>query len=88
MPYKIKISDKAYRNLANIPKKDGNRIVRRIYKLADDPRPPWSKKMKGSLEGNWRIRVGSYRVIYRIMDNELIVSVIKIAHRKDIYQRI
>jgi len=56
-----------------------------IQKLGDDPQPAQSKKLKG--EDLYRIRIGVYRVIYEIIDDRLIITVVKVGHRKDIYRK-
>lgn len=58
--------------------------MRRIGQLADDPRPAGSKKLSG--HNRYRIRQGSYRIVYGIEDKELVVMVVKAGHRKDIYR--
>jgi mRNA interferase RelE/StbE len=57
-----------------------------LLALADDPRPHGSEKLKGSRD-QYRLRVGTYRVIYEIRDDRLIVLVLRIGHRKDVYRR-
>jgi mRNA interferase RelE/StbE len=64
-------------------KKDRQRIVERIRRLADDPRPPGSQKLSG--RDRYRIRQGVYRIVYAIEDDRLIVVVVRIGHRKDVY---
>lgn len=54
--------------------------------LADDPRPTGVVKLAGD-DNLWRIRIGNYRVVYEIYDDQLIVLVLRVAHRKDIYRR-
>ena len=66
-------------------KKDRQRIVASIRSLADDPRPSGCEKLAG--EGDrYRIRVGRYRVIYSVGDEELLVVVVRAGHRKDVYR--
>jgi len=60
------------------------RIISALHALADDPRPHGVKKLKGYRD-YWRIRVGDYRIIYAIQDNRLLVIVIRIGHRRDVY---
>ncbi len=60
------------------------RLGARIDALADDPRPPSATKLVGS--EYWRVRVGDYRVVYDIHDDELIVLVVRIAHRREVYR--
>ena len=66
------------------PKKDRQRIVGRITKLADNPRPPGCEKLSG--QEKYRIRQGRYRIVYSIEDQDLIVYVVKVGHRKDVYR--
>lgn len=83
--YKVLIKPSAVKELENIPrKKDRQRIVERISTLADDPRPHGSQKLSGN--DRFRLRQGSYRIIYSIEDDALIVYVIKVGHRKDVYR--
>jgi len=61
------------------------RIVRSIESLADDPRPGGVKKLAGA-DDLWRLRVGDYRVIYEIRDRALVVLIIAVGHRGDVYR--
>ena len=82
--YSLRIKKTAIKELEGIPTKaDRRRIVRRIESLADDPRPPGAQKLSG--HERYRIRQGRYRILYSIDDHELIVHVIRIGHRKDVY---
>lgn len=65
-------------------KKDRQRIVERIRRLAENPRPPGSQKLSG--RDRYRMRQGVYRVVYSIEDDRLVVVVIKVGHRKDVYR--
>jgi mRNA interferase RelE/StbE len=65
---------------------DRQRIERRIRQLADNPRPPGSKKLKDMLE-HYRIRQGDYRIVYTVEDEIRIVAIIHVGHRKDVYRR-
>ena len=83
--YKVSIKRSAVKEIEVIPqKKERQRIIRRIGQLANDPRPPASKKLSG--HDKYRIRQGSYRIVYSIEDNELVVVVVKVGHRKDVYR--
>jgi mRNA interferase RelE/StbE len=83
--YKVLIKPSARKELLAIStKKDRQRIVRKIESLADEPRPPGCEKLSGY--DRYRIRQGKYRIIYGIEDKELVVLVIKIAHRRDVYR--
>jgi len=61
-------------------------VLDAIGGLHDDPRPHGSKKIVGE-QTAWRIRIGDYRVIYEIFDGELVVSVVRAGHRRDVYTR-
>ena len=83
--YKVSIKRSAVKEIEAIPqKKERQRIIRRIGQLANDPRPPGSKKLSG--HDKYRMRQGSYRIVYSIADSELIVVVVKVGHRKDVYR--
>lgn len=84
MIYKVNILHKAQKQLAKIPASDYKKIKQAILDLAHDPRPQGAKKLKG--RPSWRIRQGDYRVIYEIQDNQLIVIVLDVGNRKDIYR--
>ena len=83
--YKIELKRSAAKEIDKIKqKKDRQRIVARIAALADDPRPPGSQKLTG--QESYRIRQGDYRIIYEIEDDRLIVVVVKVGHRRDVYR--
>ena len=82
--YRITFKKSVAKELRAIPKKDVGRIVRRIDALADEPRPVGAEKL--SAQERYRVRQGVYRILYEIADAELIVSVVKIGHRRDIYR--
>ena len=85
MKYKVRIENQATKALEKLELGTRRRIAEVIRSLATDPRPPGSKKMKNR-EG-WRIRVGDYRVIYGITEEELLILVAKISRRGDVYRR-
>jgi mRNA interferase RelE/StbE len=82
--YQLFIERSAQKNLAKIQPNDRERIIVAIRNLADNPRPAGSKKLTG--RNAWRIRIGDYRVIYEIEDNKLIILVVDVGHRKEIYR--
>lgn len=84
--YKIEITATAEKSLKKIPKKDIQKIVEAIQILAISPFPEGCRKLKGE-EDVYRVRQGSYRIIYEVIENKIIVLVLKIGHRKDIYKR-
>ena len=82
--YKILIKPSAVKELEALPAKDRRRLVVRLQKLSSDPRPPGSEKLSG--HDLYRIRQGNYRVLYSVEDLALIVLVIKIGHRREVYR--
>lgn len=84
MAYQVEITKSAARELADIPAKDQKRIVAKIRGLAENPRPPGCEKLSG--EEKYRLRQGNYRILYRVNDDAVIVVVVKIADRKEVYK--
>ena len=84
--YAIEFLPAADRDLRRLALKSQRRIVAAIEELGDDPRPPGVVKLAGA-DNVWRIRVGQYRVLYEIHDKRLLVLVVRIGHRKDIYRK-
>lgn len=82
--YRVKIKKSAEKELAALPFDTIVSIKEHVEKLSDNPFPPGYKKLKG-FKNFYRLRVGTYRVIYSIAHNQLIIEVIKILHRKDAY---
>jgi mRNA interferase RelE/StbE len=83
--YRILIKPSAAKEIESIPlKRDRQRIVERISKLADNPRPPGCEKLSG--QDKYRIRQGRYRIVYSMEDQDLVVYVIKVGHRKEVYR--
>jgi mRNA interferase RelE/StbE len=82
--YKIFFKRPAVKDLDPIPKKDLQRIIKRIDSLKEDPRPPGCEKLTG--QERYRIRQGNYRIIYSIQNQELTIWVVKVGHRRDIYR--
>jgi mRNA interferase RelE/StbE len=83
--YRVFIKPSAKKELVAIPsKKDRQRIVRRIQSLAEDPLPPGCQKLSGY--DRYRLRQGRYRIVYAIRDEELVVLVIRIGHRREVYR--
>ncbi|MPZ84833.1 MAG: plasmid stabilization protein [Actinophytocola sp.] len=84
--YSIEFRRSAEKALAKLDGRTRARILRNVAALADDPRPTGVKSLTGE-HGLWRIRVGDYRVVYEIRDNELLVLVIRVAHRREVYRK-
>ena len=84
---RVQIDRPAQKQLAKLPREVGGRIVREIDALADDPRPPSCEPVKGEAD-TYRIRVGDYRVVYQVRDDVLLVLVIRVGHRRDVYRNL
>ena len=85
-PYRIEFTTAAVRELSRLPKEVQNRLRVKIDALALEPRPSGVQKMAGR-ERRYRLRVGDYRVIYEIQDRVLVVVIIRIGHRREVYRR-
>jgi mRNA interferase RelE/StbE len=85
LPYTIEILPAALKQLQALPRPDQRRIRDRIDRLADNPRPYGSSKLEGA-DDLHRIRVGQYRVIYSIQDKDLVVVVVRVGNRRDVYR--
>lgn len=82
--FKVSVKQSVAKDLRRIPKKEVARILERIESLAMEPRPPGAEKLSG--QEKYRIRQGVYRIIYEIRDEELVVVIVKVGHRRDVYQ--
>lgn len=83
--YKVSIKPSAVKEIESVPrKKERQQIIRRIGLLANDPRPFGCTKLSG--HDKYRIRQGAYRIVYGIEDDELVVYIVKVGHRKDVYR--
>ncbi len=83
--YSLEITASAEKQLTRLPKADRVRVARKILGLAAVPRPPGCRRLSGQ-EDVYRIRVGTYRVIYSIEERRIVVVILKIGHRKDVYR--
>ena len=86
--YRVKISEKAIKSLKNIDKKIARMIIAWIEKNLEGTNNPRDKGkgLSHDKKGIWRYRVGNYRILANIIDDELIILVIEFGHRKDIYK--
>ncbi len=83
--YRIEISRTAEKQLRKLTAPDRRRVVGAMVGLGDDPHPPGSRKLSGYTDV-FRIRVGVYRVLYSVEGRRLIVIILKLGHRKDVYR--
>ena len=84
--YTLEIKPSAGKELDALDEALFARIDRRILVLAENPRPPGCKKLKG-YKDQWRVRVGDWRVVYTIDDAAKLISITRIAHRREVYER-
>jgi mRNA interferase RelE/StbE len=82
--YRIVIKKSAAKEIERVEKKDRIRIIEKIRSLAEDPHPAGSKKLSG--QEKYRIRQGNYRILYQVKNEELIINVVKVRHRRDVYK--
>ena len=83
--HRLEITRLARKQIDALPKSVASRVESAIVELADNPRPAGSLKMKDRKD-TWRIRVGRYRVVYEIHDEVLVVIIVRVAHRRDVYR--
>jgi mRNA interferase RelE/StbE len=83
--FDVRYDTRAAKELRKLDRPVGRRIAVAVLALGDDPRPAGVKQLTGS-PGLWRLRVGDYRVVYPVRDSELLVLVIRVAHRGEVYQ--
>ena len=86
MTYRIEFRPAARRDLKNLPRDVLDRVSRKISALTENPRPLGVEKLSGSEEDFYRIRVGDYRVLYEIQDKVLLIIIIKVRHRREVYR--
>jgi len=85
--FRIEFTKSAAKALMAIPRKDQKWIARKIERLAQNPPAPAKTKMKGNNPFH-RVRVGDYRIIYEIQNEILLILILKIGHRKEVYRRV
>jgi len=86
MTYRVEVAPAAVRQLRKLDRPAQRRLQAAIELLAVEPRPSAAKKLVGG-NGEWRVRTGDYRIVYEIYDNVLLVLVVAVGHRREIYDR-
>ncbi|MDB9311142.1 MAG: type II toxin-antitoxin system RelE/ParE family toxin [Nostocales cyanobacterium ELA608] len=86
MTYEIIITKSIQKQLDNLPNNIQERVYDKISQLAEEPRPDGVVKLKG-YDNEYRIRIGDYRLVYEIQDEQLIVLLVQCKHRRDVYKK-
>lgn len=86
MSYRVEFTAAAARQVKKLPRPARDRVLDAIEDLGEDPRPHGARKLVGERTA-WRIRIGDYRILYDVFDSELTVSVVRAAHRREVYDR-
>jgi mRNA interferase RelE/StbE len=84
--YKVEIARRAAKVLTALPRREQQRVRAAIDLLSDNPRPPGCVAMAGE-DNAYRVRVGDYRIVYEVIDKRLLVQVVRVGHRTDVYRR-
>jgi len=84
--YRVEVAPAALRQIRKLDRAAQRRVQAAIELLASEPRPSGAKKLVGG-NGEWRVRTGDYRVVYEIHDNLVLILVVAVGHRRDIYER-
>ncbi|GAC1373916.1 MAG: type II toxin-antitoxin system RelE/ParE family toxin [Acidimicrobiales bacterium] len=84
--YHVQIARRAVKMLAALPRREQQRIRAAVDLLADEARPPGCITLVGEPH-TYRVRVGDYRIVYEILDDVLLIHVVRIGHRRDVYRR-
>lgn len=83
--YRVELARRAVKALARLPRREQQRVRVAIDLLAEEPRPPGCVALKGE-ERAYRVRVGDHRIVYEVHDDRLVVQVVRLGHRRDIYR--
>lgn len=87
MSYTVEVAPAARRQIRRLPRIVQKRIIKKLEALEEDPRPPGVEKLSGGADF-YRLRVGDYRIIYRVEDQILWVLVLKVGDRKEVYRKL
>lgn len=85
--YQVRIARRAVKALAALPRREQQRIRAAIELLADNPRPPSCVALAGE-DHAYRVRVGDYRIVYEVIDEELVIHVVRVCHRREVYRQL
>jgi mRNA interferase RelE/StbE len=82
--FELRLKPSVAKDLHGIPEEDVRRILARIETLRENPRPPGSEKLSG--QERYRVRQGNYRILYTVAEAEVVVEIVKIGHRREVYR--
>lgn len=85
--YEVVVAPRVENQMKKIPKEIRDKILGRLDKLSHDPRPENTTPLSGADKGLYRIRQGDYRIVYSIQDKKLLVLIVRVAHRKEVYKK-
>jgi len=85
--YKLVIARSAQKDIKKLPRPTRTRVIKNIHQLRLQPRPQSSEKLKG-LKASYRLRLGDYRIIYRIQNGTLVIIIVDVGHHRDIYKNL
>lgn len=83
--YSVVVARRAIRSIARLSRQDQRRVQAAIDLLADEPRPPGCVALAGE-ESVYRVRIGNYRILYEVIDARLVIQVVRVGHRRDVYR--
>lgn len=86
MTYRVELARRAVKALSALARRDQQRIRAAIDLLADNPRPPGCAAMAGEARA-YRVRVGQFRIVYEVFDDRLVIQVVRVGHRREVYRR-
>jgi mRNA interferase RelE/StbE len=84
--YEVEWTTRALRELRKLDKPAARRVLLAVTRLADDPRPPGARRLVGEPSGTVRLRVGDYRVVYLVDEGRILVTVVRVGHRREVYR--
>lgn len=82
--YRVEFTTAAAKEIRKLDPQIRRRVLAGVAELEREPRPPGVRKLSG-YDNAWRVRVGDYRVLYEVIDDQVLVSVVRVAHRRDVY---
>jgi mRNA interferase RelE/StbE len=85
--FRVELTSAAAREVRKLDPQIRRRVLTSLAQLEDDPRPPGSRRLAG-FDDAWRVRIGDYRVLYEIVDELVLVTVFRVAHRREVYRRL